>query len=172
MHRRNRLRRRHCPPETHDHGDAGGRDDRRHQPTFVEINDLVNRDIDEVSLEATFVEASDGNPSSTLDTYPTAYGATDVRFDLNPVGTSGQGRNCADIGVPTPAGGVGCTVFNLLSDVYEIDASIGSAWFAGYGIGTIAVFDPRTGTPPAVVTSRGRARQPTPFQGSIAQTRR
>ena len=114
------------------------------EPTFVEI-DGVDGDKDVVPLTAKFVEASDGNPSSTLDTYATAYGATDVKLVLDPVGTNGSSRNCTDTGVPTPGGGVGCSVVDLLSDVYEIDATVQSAWFVGDGIGTIAVFDPANG---------------------------
>ena len=115
------------------------------EPTFVEI-DGTDGDKDVVPLTARFVEASDGNPSSTLDTYTTAYGATDVRFDLYPVGTSGTRTECTDDEVPTPSGStVGCEVRDLASDVYEIDATIQSAWFVGDGIGTIAVFDPANG---------------------------
>lgn len=114
-------------------------------PTFIQI-DGNDGDIDSVALTGKFVEAADGYPSSTLSTYATAYGATDVKFDLSPIGSGSSGRNCTDTGVPTTGGSpVGCPVLNLLSDVYQIDADIQGAWFSGIGIGSLAVFDPANG---------------------------
>lgn len=115
------------------------------EPTFVEI-DGTDGDKDLVPLTGSFVEANDGHPSSALSSYQDAYGGTDVKLTVDPVGTAGSPANCTDSGVPTPSGSaIGCSVANMLADGYEVDAGISGGWFTGSGIGTLAVFDPANG---------------------------
>ena len=108
-------------------------------------------DADGINVSGTFTEANDGYPSTNLDppgsqdTKTTSRGATDVKFDFNPVGSGTQGKTCTDTGVPV-GNGVACgTINDLTPDVYQIDADIQGAWFDGIGIGSLLVSDPSLG---------------------------
>ena len=75
----------------------------------------------------------------------TSCGATDVKFDFNPVGSGTQGKTCTDTDGPV-GNVVACgTINDLTPDVYQIDTDIQGAWFDGIGIGSLLVSDPSLG---------------------------
>ncbi|HXG75337.1 MAG TPA: SpaA isopeptide-forming pilin-related protein [Gaiellaceae bacterium] len=99
-----------------------------------------------VAITATFVEANDGFPSTSLttpNTSATAYAGTTVSFSLVGFASSSNSGSCSDGGGVDD--GVGCTTGALNADAYEVTATIGGAWFTGGGIGTLAVIDPANG---------------------------